>query len=475
MSQLDDLKSISNLMHERRDVDLKYTQSNLEYIQDSNGNSYSQSQPLIFDTLSCSGKWVDMHQGFLRIPLTIASAGPFSADSYLACKQSLLSLVEGIQIKSGNGQTLVDERGSMYFSRNLDLLLNHDDDWEKSRGSELHFAVDRVKDSVQNGLVSSATIINPKGAKFTTAVSGTANSDSTVYNDGFAKRWSHLMNQRDSGATVNTMNVTVTIPLKYLHPFFAEGGLDFPFINTRLQMYIYLNTTGASYSPLCLGTNAAGTVESAYTITHQINNPSRIYYRNVLFSKDEASKVNSMLQAGIKKEVQWDSYDINRTYAAVSASSSFIHNVSPSTVNPKKIFLMMYPSSVDSVNWPSPVVTGPFGASNLNILVNNTRYFSSDLSNLEEQWDALRTLMPQDSGESVGLLSFKDFKNTHRIHLLDISRSGKMVDPNAPVSLVVVGTAPATPCDFVYLVQKRFKMSIDFSTSEVKFATPISV
>lgn len=164
---------------------------------------------------------------------------------------------------------------------------------------------------------------------------------------------------------------------------------------------------------------------------------------------------------------------MNCMFNNIASTSKFEHQVSNGVTNPKRLWILTPPTGVvDGTTWPSPIVTGPYGLTNLNVKVNSIRQYNSDISSVYELWAELKKAMsPSISGlDTSSQLTFSDFVKTHRIHCLDISRYSHRVngDPNHPVNISVsANPTSATAVDIIYLIEREIECVIHFGPSEV--------
>ena len=475
---MSDSEAISSLLGGDRS-DSSFAVSDKQTLGDLNGGSYTDR--IKFSTDPLKGSWT--LQDMLELTLKIDGAAAFSASPLIALKGSILSLFRGIQIKTGGGTMILNETEGLEFTNHLAMMLENSNDWAVSNGSQLFWAKDRSFDHVVSGLITKAAIANPKTAAYTAAVSATVNSFNDTYNVGFVERNRALLDSaiENDGTYVAdksaSFTINVHIPLKYIHPFFE--GLDFPLINTVLQIDFLLNTTGSNsqYSPFCYGTLPAGTVETGGVISATIpaGTQCRLHYRNVQFhGRDQAEVSEKLNNGGFNKTIRYPSYSMNRMFTNVASTSKFEHQVTAGVKNPKKLLILTPPAGVvDGTTWPSPIVTGPYSLTNLNVKVNGARQYNSDLSSLYELWEELKKAMPPSiSGLSTSSqLTYSDFVKTHRIHYLDISRYSHRVsgDPNALVSIsVTANPTSATAVDIIYLIEREIECVIHFGHEEVK-------
>jgi hypothetical protein len=453
------------------DIDeLKFSDSQLEYVTDTNNGSYSSQ--ISWDLLQITSKWTQMREAFITIPIAL-SAAAFSATPVVAFKNSVLSIIRGLTVTFGT-RTILNEIDTQFIT-NLRLLLEQNIDWATSNREHLMFSKDYVNPAVLSTLTTSANISNPKTALYTAAVSGTVNSLNPVANLGFMERNNALINSTNVSGAFSTTSVTTTlyIPVIYLSPLFQKLG---PIINTRIFLNVLLNTnaSGSSYSPVCLGTVQAGTVENSGTAcTVAVVGPCRWYYRNVKFAPEQAHAIAKKLESGgFTRRLEYTETDTVLSFTNVASTSSFQHQIAMSSTHPQRVWIGMFPTgTVNSQNWPSPCVTGKFGLSNLNVNVNGSPYYNVMRTSLYELYDDLRDQMtPSTSGDdNSSLINFSDFVNTYRWHVIDLTRSkDAMADPNMAVSIAVTGNPiAATAVDFIYILERKKVCILHFGSGEV--------
>ena len=480
---MSDSAAINSLLgdDDREGLDASFSSSSKQTLSDINGGSYTRD--IRFTTQSLINSWtlIDM----LELTLNIKGSAAFSANPLFAVKASILSLFKGIQIKTGNGTMILNETEGLEFTNHLAMMLENSNDWAVSNGAQLYWAKDRAFDHVFSGLTTKAAIANPKTAPFTGAVSATTNTFNDKYNVGFVERNRALLDSAisDDGTYISDksagFNINVYIPLKYIHPFFAS--LDFPITNTVLQIDFLLNTAGSNsnYNPFCFGTLPAGTVETGGNVIATIaaGTQCRLHYRIVQFHGKEGALVAAKLKGeGFKKTIRYSSFSMNRMFNNIASTSRFEHAVTSGITNPHRVWLLTPPAGVvDGSTWPSPIMTGPYGVTNLNVRINGTPQYTVDLNSFAQLWDELKKTMPPSVAgqDTSSQLTFSDFLKTHRIHCLDISRYQHRVngDVNARVEIVVTGNPTSTtPVDFIYLVEREIECVIHFGPSAVLVA-----
>ena len=483
---MSDNEAIQSLLTDEIDYSKSFAESQSEWISDINNGNYSDGR-VKFDNDTLTSQY-NLHD-MVSLPLRITpESGTFSANPQLAAKGSILSAIRGIHVSTGSGTTIIDEKDSLEFSSHLALLLENSQDWAISNGAQLCWAKDRAFDNVFSGLITKAAIENPKTAMYTGAVSATANSLNDKYNVGFVERNRALLDQaiENNGTYVADksagFDVTVYIPLRYIHSFFEQ--LDFPLINVRLHISLYLNLTGTSseYLPFCLGTLPAGTVETGTGVKVGLipGEQCRLYYRRVLFKASENhAVVDKLSSGGFKKVITYSSFEINKSFKNISGTSSFTHKVHDGIRNAKRVWALVFPAgSVDGNKWPSPIMTGPYGLIDVNIRVNNTKQFANEFKTLQELWNELKKAMPPALAgkDTASQLTFSDFVKTHRIHCFDISRYHNNLQGKANDHVRIEVNAKVTTnaaVDIVYLVEREVKVELNYGEKVVVIKSDI--
>ena len=478
---ISDQESIMSLLSDEKSPSLEFSDSQMGILYDTNNNAYTNA--VNFDTLELSSKWSQLE--YLTIPLQISPTAPavFSARPNIAFKGSVLSLISGVQVKTGSGTTIVDETESSFLTEHIKMMLENDDDWAKSEGIEIQWSKDRGVSGAESRLVDAARIAPPQTAEHSGATTATSSALRVDANLGFIERHHALLDatqNSDLGYTADLsagVNVVVKIPLKYVSSYFANK--NFPDINTRLKITFFLNlsTSSYDYKPLCFG-KVNATVESggSCVVKIQQGKPCQLYYREVKFSPSEAKLVADQLRAGFTKEIHYTHYEINRSNKNIASTASFSHVITTNSTNPQRVWVLCHPTGVvDGQTWPNPLVTGSHGLTSANVKINGSNYFDSDFSTPIELWEELKRQMPPSlSGQSrLSQLTYSDFLKTFRIHCFDLTRSNnRKQDPNAPVTLLMKASPiSATAIDIIYIVETKKVCKMTFGLSQVKIDT----
>jgi hypothetical protein len=352
------------------------------------------------------------------------------------------------------------------------------------------FARDRpAKGSM--GLRTSAEIKHPSIAKYADVPAvGTAtnpgNFESPFYNQGFHERNVHLQEayRTETGvapAITNEIAFIARIPLKYVHDFFNQLGLSWG-IGWKFSFMLNTGSAGKIH-PLTIGScsQSAGANVPDYAGTLSIsvapNRHPRLYYHNVSMTVAQTAAASQLLAAGYRRSLIFKTYTVTREQGAISRANGDRAVVQlPSQVHDgRAIYLMAYPTNqVGTSAWPSVLVTGANGMTDLNVQLNNEPYLARQLQTPREQYEALRGLMSggdeRERVNSESLISYRDFLRNNRILALDITRHQKrLVNPALGVTVVVEGTVQSQePVELVFVTESLKRVDLVLTSHEAQ-------
>lgn len=423
------------------------------------GTSYSPH--IAFDMLNRSDVWTDFSEAYLELPLTVtAQGGTFNANHgfpIVALKDSVLSLFHGVTV-TANGTPVVTEQDSLMFSNHLRLALENDEDWLKACGPDLMFARDRPEEGVA-GLTSSAQIVNPSIAKYTAApdvgdADDPGNHVSPAYNKGFHQRnrYLHEASLSRTGAdqhTVNGFPFIARIPLKHIHDFFTKLGLTWG-VGWKFQFFTNFGNT-TTFRPLAIGSSVAATPgpgnAPAFAGTLSVGvtqgEEPRLHYSAIELTPEQMAAHVAAMAQGVVQPMVFKSYTLHRESSNIAYNNNdkVAIKVPSRQIDTRAVYIMAYPNGqVDSASWPSVLVTGANGITNLGCKVNGTGYHNIRLETLPQQYEMLKGLMAGTPIRSESLISYSDFVRTSRIMAFDLIRFRKVNKmPSAGIDIVVEG------------------------------------
>lgn len=397
-----DVLAIQNFMTGFTPSTPDFNSSEYLYAPDYNQGSFAGGIIKV-DTLTSKDQFWIPADSYIFVPITVTSSSstPLTSGDPIAWRQSILSLVTGITVNSGSGQTLVNDQSIQYINHIRRLL---ECSWESQQTNmnELSF----VKDTSLPGTCATGAPSNiiaaglgywtapntstyqgsPQGysninAPFaygfsqTVGVTGAVGAfSSNAFVMGVSPYLNAGMDKRiqlfktNSSFSAGTYSAAVFLPLRYLHPFFEK--LDFPVINTRFQILLYTASqqagTALNGMPMVIGQQqAVAPVANAVAVgatmppvnvaigtnnganTSAYGNTCFLYYRKVTYSPEDTARVGKMLQSGHTVTLEYPVCDyypsitLNQAYTNLNNRTDL---VSPSTVAPLRIWQLVLPA-----------------------------------------------------------------------------------------------------------------------------------
>lgn len=139
---------IDNILTSSDKQEIQFADAQWLYMNDNNNNGYSNY--IQFLTTTLKNQFIDYHNAYFLIPMTIVIATSTLAFGYaprppmIAFRESVLSLFANITIATDQGQVLVNDINTMFIN-NLRLCVEHNYDWMDCEGSLLQFSYDRYQ------------------------------------------------------------------------------------------------------------------------------------------------------------------------------------------------------------------------------------------------------------------------------------------------------------------------------------------
>ena len=130
-------------------------------------------------------------------------------------------------------------------------------------------------------------------------------------------------------AAVNTEDVEIAVPLKYLSNFWRT--LKMPLINCELNFIL-------TWSKNCVITNSNG--EGSFTITE-----AKLYSPVVILSTKDNAELLHQLKSSFKKNISWNKYESSIKTFAQSRYLNYLINPSVQGVN--RLFALSFENEND--------------------------------------------------------------------------------------------------------------------------------
>jgi hypothetical protein len=482
-----------------------------QFVNDINSGSYASGQ-VQFNLTNMGDKFTILRDSYLEIPLSVSSSvvgTPYTAATKIAIKNSLLSLISGLQITTTDGSVIVNEQtGATPIIQNLKLLLDSNIDWVNSLAQTIHY---EGKDTLTSFTYNGNTPIDGIDPDIT---QGIATTDYTT-NYALANRIAIFTIQTAAAGNFGTVNGVANafpflalIPLRLLHSVFDQ--FSFPMVNYPMLMTFNIaGVAGSQYQPFTYATavanaginvGAAGAVGATVAInavtapaTVPLVNVSpgvtergyapgacRLKMKTVKFHSETAKKIKAHFDKGFTKTIQYTVTDYYKPIAsfnlAAGATTGVNQLITNSAIRPVRLWCLPVPQVGTTPGILSPANTfpgsiGPGYLTQCNIQVNNENYYNN---NLQSQYDFYKIIETQqvgagESSTSGAQISYADWLCGLNPYVFDLSRV-RQLDVNNPVSLFISATMNTTVTqnfDIIFLVERLMTLTMDVKTSSI--------
>jgi hypothetical protein len=138
-----DSQIIHSIFADDNSIPTTFNKAEWQFLTDVNNLQYANNN-VTFYTSNLKQQLVDYHNAFVVIP--IKYTGMIGTSEYAlrqyhvaAMKQSVLSLISGIQVTTDSGQVIINEGSNAHVMNNLRLLIEKNLEWVQTEGSEIQF------------------------------------------------------------------------------------------------------------------------------------------------------------------------------------------------------------------------------------------------------------------------------------------------------------------------------------------------
>ncbi len=443
MKGFNEIEALLGQEFDPTDPDYQYEKYEwINNLNDKNNKDYSTGL-IEIDTIGVSdGKWLDYHNSYLTIPISIfgdtAMKHADKATLKVAVKNSITQLIYSIKLALGTNSFIVQNTDNVNLYNHIRSMVNDDVNYIDTNGTFFHQAKDT---NVTHGSVQYKSPAAP----------GDEIVEEADFNKGFVDRIK-LMNPyyERSGVSDAYFKFIAYIPLKLISDFFDK--LAFPLLDTRLVMS--LGVAGTSNFPhsfpfMVNSTTKGKIVNTRFTIgttaAHPNEQSCKLWVAKVEFTpKVKTLIAQALLDKKLTKEVTfYNSKVVKNTTTKAELAVDF--QLSNGIKDPKRVWTVIqdYNSARSDVH-PSPCVTAIDAyLRNMNITVNGDKFFES---NVNEHHEFYRMFKDQQYNESDdyqngSLIQLKDFlpvQGFHKYYCLDISsKTNHLPDPLKPVILQI--------------------------------------
>jgi hypothetical protein len=438
-------------------------------------------------------------------------------------KNSLLSLIQGIQVTDSNGTVIVNEqKGSTWVRANLELLLDSSLDFMASN-ELMYFGHDKNVPREVRG--NDRTVIDGAGPSASTAFP----ENDPRKNPPYANRIAVFRaRSAEAGAGPYTRTFIAYLPLRFIHSFFEQ--MNFPL--TQLPLVLQFNINGCgTYTQACpwqcpefsayktlgavdatLGAVAGGVAPTTYSEARDqaiaaVNNatliatdsaaakPSaeivkgvaerggsawttgpRLFVKSVVLHEKEAqtyiAKAKSKHRHAITYTVaDWTLFkpNDNGPTAGVVGVDQLI---APSVVRPSRVWVFPLDRTKSAVSLHTSSFPAAFSRtqmSNVQMQINNTPFYAQQIKSQYELYKLLQTQMTAGFGHSP--ITYTEFLNGINPYVFPLDRSDT-INSNTTCQLQLqcdlshpTGAVPVT--DLWVLIERLETMIFEINESGV--------
>lgn len=433
-----------------------YASVNWVTLNDQNQGQYLTNS-INFNTDTTKNMFTVLSESELLIPFSLRSTAAFTANTKLAIKHSLLTLIAGITAQTTGGTSLVNSSdGSLIVENLVDNLLtstNHNDQYAQF-GLDRNIPANTVS-KISRGAASTSTLLSPSLA------------DRCV--------WSalHLV----SGVYYGQ----VSLKLKDISDFYAAHS--FPVVNLPMNLTFVLPSM-FGIQPWMFASNSDVTSPASieFKIGHQIPihgfvaQNCRLMLKTVTFNAMAQAKISSMLANGFTKVLQYKQSNL-QSFLNQNASNNSINLELTSSVQAVQR-LVIFTTDVGafgSTATLSPGVTNATNLFNVQLQINGQNLYSTNIASPVELYNMfldnspryLQTNSTKMISEPTTAVTYADFLYNYRYLVFDLSTLN-LPDPNASISIRLIASVQSAVNYDLYCCFSRLQtQTLTMNSSDV--------
>jgi len=509
---MSDLQLMANLMQTRPESEYLFKDVQMRDLNDENKGDYSAGQ-INFNTKNASKSYNVPAQDDIQVAFTINVDGVLSASNCLgtvtgcnstivgpatvndqglagpsntggsldigsrgsvAFKQSSLSLFNGVDISLNNGGAgIVSDLKNISLINQIRMMVQHNQDWANTYAKEFAFAKDTSRFLPNTGFYDRQQYLyDLSNCTYYCLPGVAAGSNKTGY--------------------ISSIQVVVSVPLKYIHNFFANQ--DFP---SRGIEWLYNFHMCKEFNPnqkyygFCYSEAVPDNVK--FTLgkakVGDTNHTScKIKYKNIALPDKFQIKVNEDMASGAlsKRLIKFASTEIYDDVVNFSGDLSS-HNVATGIVKPIRLWLLGFNAGTLKSQLV-PNVTN-LNLKTLNCEINTDNRFSGDLNSPYDFYSQVKDQMQElanspDRGSLIDYLDFyqanpnqfnTDEYGLYSYYCIDLAHTQNRVDDQA-ISLILntmktSHPSSQVPLDYVILVEREITALFKYSGNTVEIKT----
>ena len=252
---------------------------------------------------------------------------------------------------------------------------------------------------------------------------------------------------------VNTKDVEIIVPLKYLSNFWRT--LEMLLINCEVNLIL-------TWSKDCVITNSTG--EGKFAITE-----TKLYVPVVTLSTKDNAKLLQQLKSGFKKTINWNKYESSIKTFAQNGYLNYLINPSFQGVN--RLFVLSFENENDRTSH-STYYLPKVELKDYNVMVDGRNFFDHPINSMNKTYENIRKIATGkgDDYTTGCLLDYPYFKENCKIIAIDLSRQNELdADPRAIQQINFTANLDRAGNTTIFFIIEEAKESIfEFSQGSVK-------
>ena len=292
-------------------------------------------------------------------------------------------------------------------------LLEYSKNYRKAIGSLYNYYRDELTND-QNNNFANINVINSSPFQYKNKLlNNTYNVNSTRVPAGGGNR---IRNPNYLGNLSGTLNVILTIPLKYLGNFWRT--LNIPLISCEVYLELKWNKNCVITSQQ-IGVNLDGRNTAAPTGATLAVNDCKLYVPVVTLSKDDEIKLLTNLKSGFKREIIWNKYRSQMTTEAINNNFNIL--VDPTFTNVNRLFVLAYRTADDRQSY-SQFYLPRVMVKDYNVIIDKLAFFDLPIKTEEEAYEKIIDISRNNEYTTGNLLDYDYFKNYYKLITIDLSK-----------------------------------------------------
>ena len=409
--------------------------------------------------------------GGLSTPVT---GGTLEADTgVISFKQSILDLIEGVTITTGDGTQIVSENDSPKLINNLRLLIQNSKDWENTYANEFCFSKN-----------TTATSVSSTNAGFKDRIHMLLNNSSIT---------AYSLVASTARSYITRIQTVINIPMRYIHSFFDNCDSPMKGIRWIFSFNLPRELNPSSLynafvynSSLCTGGIkayiGADGGKAAPVINGNTYNNCFLRYDTISLPNNFQEKVSSLSLAG-HLNTRYIKFATTEIYNSYLAQTAQLNSASITTGIVKPIRMWFFGCTAGALVSSTVQNTTNMTLQSFNVRVNNTNRFTQSLNSPLDLWEAVKEQMQALSftNDKGSLINYNDFftssstapvvngrvNGLYTYYCIDLCRLQERVDDQA-ISLIVDSVrSGSASSDYIVLVEREVTCKLEFNNNSV--------